>query len=228
ETMWAYADYKDNMKFAEDMISHVVKNVHGKIKIKIQGKEIDFKTPWRRIKLIDIIREETGIDFSKISNFEEGKKIVKNIKVGVSRCENLGEIIIKVFEKKVQIKLIRPTFIYNYPSEAEELAKNSEKNKNFADSFKIVINGVEIGHSYCEQNDPHVLENYWKFSEKKAKGGDEEAQKMDEDFINALKIGMPPTSGLGVGIDRLAILLTDSPSIRDVILFPFMKPESDK
>jgi len=225
ETMWAYADYKDNMKFAEDMISHITKNMHGKTKIKIQGKEIDFKTPWRRLSFLDAIKKETRVDFSKIKNVSESKKAAHKLDVDCSKCETLGEVMIAVFEEKVQPQIVQPTIIYNYPLEAAGLAKTNENNPAFVDSFELIVNGMELGLSYCEQNDPLALENYWKFAEEKFRKGDLEAQPTDHDFINALKIGMPPTSGLGVGIDRLAILLTDSPSIRDVIIFPFMKPE---
>ena len=132
---------------------------------------------------------------------------------------------IRVFEEKVQPNIVQPTLVYEYPLEAAGLAKASEEISGFVDSFEIIVNGMELGLSYCEQNDPVALENYWKFAEEKFKKGDLEAQPTDNDFINALKVGMPPTSGLGVGIDRLTMLLTDNVSIRDVILFPFMKPE---
>jgi lysyl-tRNA synthetase class 2 len=137
----------------------------------------------------------------------------------------LGEILVCVFEEKVQPKIVQPTIVYNYPLEAAGLAKTSEKDSDFVDSFEILVDGIELGLSYCEQNDPKALEKYWKFAEEKYKKGHLEAQPMNKQFLDALKTGMPPTSGLGVGIDRLAILLTDSHSIRDVILFPFMKPE---
>ena len=225
ETMWAYADYKDNMKFAEDMISHVVKQTHGKTKIKIQGKEIDFKTPWKRLSFLDAIKKETGADFSKVKNLTEAKKIAGKLDVDSSKCDTIGETMIAIFEEKVQPQIVQPTLIYDYPIESAGLAKALEGNEKFVASFEIIVNGMELGLSYCEQNDPQALENYWKFAEEKSRKGDLEAQPTDPDFINALKIGMPPTSGLGVGIDRLAILLTDSPSIRDVIFFPFMKPE---
>ena len=226
ETMFAYADYKDNMKFAEEMISYLVKKVHGKTKIKIEGKDIDFKTPWKKTSFLEAIKKETGIVFEKIKTMEEAKKAAKKAEVDCSKCDTIGEAMITVFEEKVQPKLIQPTLVYDYPLEAAGLAKLSEIRPGFVDSFEIIINGVEIGLSYCEQNNPQALENYWKFAEAKFKKGDLEAQPMDPDFLNALKIGMPPTSGLGVGIDRLAILLTDSASIRDVIMFPFMKPEN--
>ena len=225
ETMWAYADYKDNMKFAEDMISFVCKKIHGKTKIKINGKELDFKTPWKRLSFLDGIKIETKKDFSKIKNLGEAKKAAEKVGVDVSKAETIGEVMISVFEEKVQPSMIQPTIVYDYPLEAAGLAKATEDDEMFVSSFEVIINGMELGLSYCEQNDPQALEKYWRFAEEKFKRGDLEAQPTDSDFINALKIGMPPTSGLGVGIDRLAILLTDSPSIKDVILFPFMKPE---
>jgi len=228
ETMWAYADYKDNMKFAEEMIMHVCKKVNRSTKVKIQGKEIDFKAPWKKIKFIDIIKKETGIDFSKVKNVSEAKKAAAKIEVEVSGCETLGDVMVCVFEEKVQPKIVQPTLVYNYPLEAVGLAKTSEKNPDFVDSFEIIVDGMELGLSYCEQNDPKALEKYWKLAEEKYKKGDLEAQPMNKHFLDALKTGMPPTSGLGIGIDRLAILLTDSASIRDVILFPFMKPELEK
>jgi len=225
ETMWSYADYKDNMKFAEEMISNIVKKIHGKTRMKIQGKEINFKTPWKKIRFLDAIKKETGIDFSKVRNLAEAKKIAGKFEIDISKCDAMGEVMIHVFEKKVQPKILQPTIIYNYPVEAAGLAKVNIENNNLVDSFEIIVCGMELGLSYCEQNDPEALEKYWKFAEEKFRRGDLEAQPTDPDFIDALKIGMPPTSGLGVGIDRLAILLTDSPSIRDVIFFPFMKPE---
>jgi len=225
ETMWAYADYKDNMKFAEDMISYAVKKIHGKTKIKVGNNNIDFKKPWKKVRFLDVVKSKTKIDFSKVKGLEDAKKVAKKIGVEASKCDTIGEVMIRVFEEKVQPHLIQPTLVHDYPLEAAGLAKATGDDEFFVSSFEIIINGTEIGLSYCEQNDPHVLENYWKSAEEKFKKGDEEAQRIDKDFINALKIGMPPTSGLGVGIDRLAMLLADKSSIRDVILFPFMKPK---
>ena len=227
ETMWAYADYKDNMKFAEEMISHVCKKIHGNTKIKIQGKDIDFKTPWKRLSFLEAIKDKTKINFSKIAGFKEAKSAAGKIGVDCAKCDTIGEVMIAVFEEKVQPEIIQPTLVYDYPLEAAGLAKATEDDEPFVSSFEIIINGMELGLSYCEQNDPKVLENYWKFAEEKFRKGNLEAQPTDTDFIDALKIGMPPTSGLGVGIDRLTMLLTDQPSIKDVILFPFMKPEKE-
>ena len=225
ETMWAYADYKDNMKFAEEMITYVVGKVSGKTKISASGKDIDFKSPWKKVTFVNAIKEKTGIDFSKPKNFEEAKKVAGKSGADLTKCETIGDVMIKVFEEKVQSQLINPTIVYDYPQEAAGLAKTLEGNPNFVSSFEIIANGMELGLSYCEQNDPEVLEKYWKFAEEKFKKGHLEAQPKDEDFLDALKVGMPPTSGLGIGIDRLAMLLTDNNSIRDVIMFPFMKPE---
>ena len=225
ETMWAYADYKDNMKFAEEMVEYACKKVHGKTKVNIQGKELNFKTPWKRVAFINAIKSKTGINFVKIDNLKDAKKAAEKAGVSTEKCDTIGDVMIAVFEEKVQPEIIQPTIVYDYPLEAAGLAKATEDDEIFVTSFELIVNGMELGLSYCEQNDPVALENYWKFAAEKFRNGDLEAQPMDKDFINALKIGMPPTSGLGVGIDRLAILLTDSASIRDVIFFPFMKPE---
>src|SRR3989304_4439628 len=227
ETMWAYADYKDNIKFAEEMVEYVCKKVHGKIKINLQGKEVNFRTPWKRLAFLDAIKSKTGINFVRIDNLKDAKKAAEKIGVNTEKCDTIGEVMIAVFEEKVQPEIIQPTIIYDYPLEAAGLAKATEDDEIFVSSFELIVNGMELGLSYCEQNDPVALENYWKFAAEKFKRGDLEAQPLDKDFINALKIGMPPTSGLGVGIDRLAILLANQPSIRDVIFFPFMKPEGD-
>jgi lysyl-tRNA synthetase class 2 len=145
--------------------------------------------------------------------------------VDLSKCDSWGEVVITVFEELVQTKLVQPTIVYDYPVEAAGLAKVSEEDPRFTESFEPIINGWEIGLSYCEENDPERLKAYWKEAEKKFRKGDEEAQRFDEDFIQALEYGMPPTSGIGIGIDRLTMLLTDSLSIRDVLFFPFMRPE---
>ncbi|UCD21089.1 MAG: lysine--tRNA ligase [archaeon] len=224
ETMWAYADYEDNMKFCEEMVSFITKKIHGKTKIKFQDKEIDFKTPWKRIKFLDVIKKHTKADFSKVKKVDEAKKIANKLNVDITNCESVGEIIINVFEELVQDKIIQPTIVYDYPYEAVGLAKSGE-NKKFVKSFEPIVNGWELGLSYCEQNDPQALKEYWKEAEEKYKRGDIEAQPTDPDFINALEIGMPPTSGMGMGIDRLTMLMTDQTSIRDVLFFPFMRPE---
>jgi len=222
ETMWAYADYKANMKLWEKVIEYVVKKIHGKTKINYQGKDLNFKTPWTKIKFLDVIKKYGKINFGEVKNLNEAKKIARKLNVETGNCNTIGKVMINVFEAIAQPNIIQPTMVYDYPREATVLAKSGE-NKDFVKSFEIIINGWEIALSYCEENDPEELENKWKQQEKALKKGDEEAQKMDKDFLNMLKVGMPPTSGLGLGIDRLVMLLTNSPSIRDVILFPFMR-----
>jgi lysyl-tRNA synthetase class 2 len=181
ETMWAYADYKDNMKFAEEMISFVVKKICGKTKIKVQGKDLDFKSPWKKIKFLDAIKKETKLDLSRASSLNETKKIASKLGMDCSKCESIGEIMLQIFEEKVQSKIIQPTLVYDYPIEAAGLAKCNREDGNFVASFEVIINGMEIGLSYCEQNDPAGLERYWRFAQMKYKGGDLEAQQLDND-----------------------------------------------
>jgi elongation factor P--beta-lysine ligase len=228
ETMWAYADYRDNMKFCEDMVSYIAKKVLGTTKIKHGEKAIDLKAPWKRIRLIDAVREYADLDFDRIKTPDQAKKAATDLGVDVSRCESVGEIMIEVFENLVQPILIQPTLVYDYPVEVYELAKVSREDKRFAEAFEFIANGWEMALSYCEQNDPAVLRRCWEREEKEFAKGDAEAQRMDHDFLKALEYGMPPTSGIGIGIDRLAMLLTGSISIRDVLFFPFMRPEKSE
>jgi len=222
ETMWGYADFEDNMKLWPELVEYIVKNIHGKTKIKVGENEIDFKRPWKRMKFFDSIKKFAKIDFSKVKDIKEAKKLSKKVGVDCDKCGSIGEVMIEVFEEKAQPKLIQPTLVYEYPQEAAILSKAEN---GIAKSFEVIINGWEVALSYCEENDPDALRAKWEQQEKALKGGNIEAQRMDEDFLTALKIGMPPTSGVGMGIDRLVMLLTNQPSIRDVILFPFMKPE---
>ncbi len=224
ETMWAYADYKDNMKLWEKVIEFIVKRVHGKTRIEIGGNKIDFKIPWAKVKFLDAIKKYAKIDFTKFKSLEEAKKAAEKIGIDTQGVLDIGKLMIEVFEAKVQPNIIQPSMIYDYPQEAAIL---SRAENGIAKSFEVIINGWEIALSYCEENDPAALRAKWEQQEKALKRGDEEAQKMDEDFLNMLQQGMPPTSGLGMGIDRLVMLLTNQASIRDVILFPFMKPEKE-
>ena len=222
ETMWAYANYEDNMDFTEEMIEFIVKKVCGTTKINYQGKTIDFKRPWKRMSMVDAISKIAKIDVEKMSD-EQLKKKLKEIgsKLGFFKR---GYAIEEIFSIIVEPHLVQPTLIYDYPFETCGLAKPKTDNPAFAERFEPFINGWEIGNVYSELNDPKKLEKYWKEQEKLLKK-DTEAQRLDKDFLNALKIGMPPTSGVGISVDRLIMLITNSPSIRDVIPFPFMRPE---
>jgi len=222
ETMWAYADYEDNMKLWPELIEFVVKKVHKKTKIKVGNNELEFKAPWKKIKFSDAVKIYAKIEISKIKNLQEAKKAAEKLDVEVNKCSTIGNVMLNIFEEIVQPKLIQPTLVYDYPQEAAILAKSGE-DKNKIKSFEVIINGWEIALSYCEENDPEILKEKWKQQESALKKGDVEAQKMDEDFLNMLKIGMPPTSGVGMGMDRLVMIITNQSSIRDVILFPFMR-----
>ena len=222
ETMCAYADYKENMNFVEEMFEYVVKNVCGKTKINYQGKEIDFKRPWKRMSMIESIRKIAKLDVEKFSD-EKLKKKLKELKIEIPVFKR-GIAIEELFGALVEGKLIQPIIIYDFPFETCGLAKPKQDNPKYAERFEPYVNGWELGNIYSELNDPDVLEKYWKEQEKNLKK-DKEAQRLDYDFLNMLKIGMPPTSGVGIGVDRLVMLLTNQTSIKDVILFPFMKPE---
>jgi len=222
ETMCAYADYNDNMDFIEEMIEFVVKKVCGKTKIEYQGKTLDFKRPWKRISMIDAIKNYAGFDPDKLSD-KEIKDKLQELKIEIPVFKR-GIAIEELFGELVEGKLIQPTIVYDFPFETCGLAKPKQEEPRFAERFEPYVNGWELGNVYSELNDPEVLEEYWKDQEKML-AKDEEAQRLDLDFLNMLKIGMPPTSGIGIGIDRLVMLLTNQPSIRDVLFFPFMKPE---
>ena len=221
----AYEDYHDMMDITEDMFRTVAQKVLGTAKINYQGTDLDLESPWKRITMIDAIKEVTGVDFNTIETDEQAIVIAEEKKVEIDPIKKTrGDIINTFFEEFVEETLIQPTFIYDYPVEVSPLTKRKPSDKRLTERFEVFIGGREYGNAYSELNDP--IDQYERFK-KQAEArdaGDEEANMMDEDFINALEYGMPPTGGLGIGIDRLVMLLTDSASIRDVLLFPTMKP----
>ena len=225
----AYEDYNDMMDLTEDLFRTVAKNVLGTAKITYQGTEIDLESKWKRISMIDSIKEVTGIDFNTINTDEEAIQIAKEKNVEIDELKKTrGDIINSFFEEFVEETLIQPTFIYDYPVEVSPLTKKKPSDKRLTERFEVFIDGREYGNAYSELNDP--IDQYERFKKQveAREAGDEEANMMDEDFIQALEYGMPPTGGLGIGIDRLIMLLTDSASIRDVLLFPTMKPIGDR
>ena len=221
----AYEDYNDMMDMAEQLISTVATNVLGSSKITYQGTEIDLTPAWRRITMIDAIKEVTGIDFNTVKTDVEAQALAKEKGVEYEEIKNTrGHIINEFFETFVEETLIQPTFIMDYPVEVSPLTKRKKDDPSLVERFELFIGGREYGNAYSELNDPiDQYERFVKQVEAKEKG-DEEAGGMDEDFVNALEIGLPPTGGLGIGLDRLIMLLTDSASIRDVLFFPTMKP----
>ena len=221
----AYEDYNDMMNITEEMVSTIAKNILGTTKITYQGTEIDLTPSWKRITMIDAIKEVTGIDFSQINTDEEAVKLAEERKLQVDDIKKTrGNIINIFFEEYVEETLIEPTFIYDYPVEVSPLTKRKPTDPRLTERFELFIGGREYGNAYSELNDP--IDQYERFKKQveAREAGDEEANMMDEDFVQSLEIGLPPTGGLGMGIDRLIMLLTDSASIRDVLLFPTMKP----
>ena len=221
----AYEDYNDMMDITEEIISKVALKVLGTTKITYQGTEIDLGASWKRISMIDSIKEVTGVDFNNIETDEDALKAAKELNIELDELKlTRGEIINQIFEAKVEETLIQPTFIYDYPVEVSPLTKRKPSDPRLTERFEVFIGGREYGNAFSELNDP--IDQYERFKKQMEarEAGDEEANMMDDDFINALEYGMPPTGGLGIGIDRLVMLLTDSASIRDVLLFPTMKP----
>ena len=224
----AYQDYNDMMDITQELFQKCAMKVCGTLKINYQGQEIDLGGKWKRITMIDSIKEACGVDFNTINSDEEAIKVAKerNIEIPVGK-ETRGNIISLFFDEYVEKTIVQPTFIYDYPIEISPLAKKSAKDPRLVERFEVFIDGREYGNAFSELNDP--IDQYERFKEEIAarENGDDEAGMMDEDYINALEYGMAPTGGLGIGIDRLVMLLTDSASIRDVLLFPTMKPLSN-
>jgi len=225
----AYEDYNDMMDIAEEIISTIAQNVLGTTKINYQGLELDLTPGWKRIPMIQAIKDVTGIDFKDIKTDEEAQELAKSKGLEVDEIKNTrGHIINMFFEEFVEDTLIQPTFIIDYPVEVSPLTKRKPSDPTLVERFELFIGGREYGNAYSELNDPiDQYERFVKQAEAKAKG-DEEAGGMDEDFVNCLEIGLPPTGGLGIGLDRLIMLLTNSYSIRDILFFPTMKPLSNK
>ena len=221
----AYEDYNDMMNIAEEIISTLAKNVLGTTTINYQGQEINLAPGWRKLPMIEGIKEVTGIDFNKVASDEEALEIAKQHNITMEEAKQTkGHVINAFFEEYVEKTLIQPTFVIDYPVEISPLAKRKPSNPTLTERFELFIGGREYGNAYSELNDPiDQYERFLKQVEAKQKG-DVEAGDMDEDFVNALEIGLPPTGGLGIGLDRLIMLLTDSASIRDILLFPTMKP----
>lgn len=227
ELYQAYTDYNGMMELLENMTAQICMDVLGTTKVTYQGTEIDFKPPWRRITMIDAVKEYSGVDFAAIKSDEEAREVATShkleLKKKLSDCTK-GDILNAMFEEFGEKNLIQPTFLMDYPVEISPLTKKKRGNSELTERFEAFVFGRELANAYSELNDPDVQKDRFLQQLKERELGDDEAYMMDEDFINALEIGMPPTGGMGIGIDRLIMLLTDSYSIRDVILFPTMKP----
>lgn len=220
----SYKDYRWMMEFTEQMLEHVALKVLGTTKVKVGENEIDFKAPYKRVTMIDAIKDHTGIDISGLDE-DQLREVCK--KLGVEQDETMGKgkLIDEIFGEKAEGKYIQPTFIIDYPIEMSPLCKRHRDNPELTERFELMVNGKELANAYTELNDPidqrKRFEEQLKLSEK----GDDEAMFIDQDFLRALEYGMPPTSGMGIGMDRLTMLLTGQVSIQEVLLFPLMRPE---
>lgn len=224
EIYQAFADYRDMMDLTEEVVVKTAEKVLGTTTINYEGTTIELASPWKRMSMIEAVKEYSGKDFTNITDLEEARAIAKELNVAVEPSFGIGKIINACFEEYVEDKLIQPTFITGHPKEISPLAKSNPENPEITDRFEAYIYGREICNGFTELNDPiDQKERFLKQVEERA-NGDEEANMMDEDFVNALEYGLPPTGGLGIGIDRLVMFLTNSSTIRDVLFFPTMKP----
>ncbi len=229
ELYQAYADYNDMMKITEDMVAYCAKKVLGTTKINYQGTELDLTPPWNRITMVDAVKKYAGVDFNEIKSDEEAREVAKKLKVVDELKKKLadctkGDILDAAFAVYVEEHLIQPTFILDYPVEISPLTKKKRDDPTMTERFEAFIYAREVANAYSELNDPIDQKERFEQQANDRELGDDEAYATDDDFVNSLEIGMPPTGGLGIGIDRIIMFLTDSYSIRDVILFPTMKP----
>ncbi|MCR4722534.1 MAG: lysine--tRNA ligase [Eubacteriales bacterium] len=224
ESYESYTDYNGVMDMVEELFSFLGEKINGSTDVSYQGLNISLKAPYRRARMVDLVTEATGIDFDKMTDVEEARKAARSLGIDVEDSWGIGKMIEAAFDAKVEETIVQPTFVTDHPTEISPLAKKCAYDPRYTERFEIFIAGHEYGNAFSELNDPFdQRDRFLAQMEAKAKG-DDEAHPYDADFINALEVGLPPTGGLGIGIDRLVMLLTDQPTIRDVILFPTMKP----
>ncbi|MEN6348232.1 MAG: lysine--tRNA ligase [Syntrophomonas sp.] len=224
EIYQAYADFQDMMDLTETLISTVARQVNGSLQVEFEDKVIDFTTPWKRLPMLEAIKQYTGLDFMNILSDDEARQAASSLGMEPSPDAARGEIINEVFESFVEEHLVQPTFIFGHPVEISPLAKRNRETPEFTDRFELFVMQREIANAFSELNDPIDQRQRFQKQVEKRQSGDGEAHMMDEDYIRALEYGMPSAGGLGIGIDRLVMLITGSPSIRDVILFPTLRP----
>jgi lysyl-tRNA synthetase class 2 len=221
----AYKDYNWMMEMVEDLLSHIAKEVNGSEEIEYDGKIISFKKPFRRASMFELLKEHTGYDLQGKTR-EELLKICDELDIEVDPKASVSKLLDEIFGAKVEPNLIQPTFNKDYPIEMSPLAKKHREKKGLVERFELFINGFEVANAFSELNDPRDQRERLEEQARERAAGDDEAMVVDEDFLNALEVGMPPTAGLGIGVDRLVMLLTGEKSIRDVLFFPQMRPEA--
>lgn len=224
ELYQAYTDYEAMMEITENMIAYVCEKIHGTTKIDYQGREVDFKPPWKRITMTQAVKEYAGIDFSQVRDDQEARALADKHEIPYEKTDGWGKILSRFFDEYAEDQMVQPTFVYEYPVEISPLAKRSPQDPEMTERFEAFVCGWEIANAFSELNDAQDQHQRFLHQVELRESGDDEAGMMDEDFINALEIGLPPTGGLGIGIDRMIMVLTNQSSIRDVLLFPTMKP----
>ena len=228
ESYQAYGNFEDAIALTEGIVSYCAKEVLGTTKINYQGMDIDLTPPWNRITMQEGIKQYTGEDFDAVETLSEARAIADRLNVEYGDADGIGKIMNLCFEEYVEENLMQPTVVYGHPVEISPLAKQNREKPLTTERFEIFIYGRDLANGYSELNDPIDQKQRFESQLKEREAGDDEAHRMDEDFVTALEYGLPPTAGLGIGIDRLVMFLTDSASIRDVLLFPLMKPEVTK
>jgi lysyl-tRNA synthetase class 2 len=223
EFYMAYSTYEDLMDLTEALFGRLLEQVHGTSSIEYQDNIIDFTPPWDRITLSDALRTIGGVDENVFRDMERAKRVAQDFHITLSRRDSHGKLLTKLFDHLVEPKLIKPTFITGYPTDVSPLSRRNDDFPDITDRFELFVGGKEIANGFTELNDPVDQRRRFELQAALRDAGDEEAQSMDLDYLTALEHGMPPTAGEGIGIDRLVMLLTNSPSIRDVILFPHMR-----
>ncbi|MGD9320730.1 MAG: lysine--tRNA ligase [Desulfobacteraceae bacterium] len=223
EFYMAHATYEDLMVLTEELFNHLLKEISEKNSIEYQQNSIDFTPPWPRLTLFDALRDMAGVQEEVLTDISAATKFAQSKDITLSRTDSLGKILAKIFDQMVEPKLVQPTFIIGYPVEISPLSRRNDENPEIVDRFELFIGGKEIANAFTELNDPDDQRDRFLEQVSLRESGDHEAQFMDEDFLTALEYGLPPTAGEGIGIDRVVMLLTDSPSIRDVIFFPHMR-----
>ncbi|WP_440898602.1 MULTISPECIES: lysine--tRNA ligase [Bacillaceae] len=223
----AYADYEDIMNLTEELVAHISREVLGSTKVVYDDTEIDLEPRWKRVHMVDAVKEHTGVDFWQEMSDEEARALAKEHGVPIKDTMKFGHVVNEFFEHFIEEKLIQPTFVYGHPLDISPLAKKNADDPRFTDRFELFIVGREHANAFTELNDPIDQRSRFEAQLEEREQGDDEAHMMDEDFVESLEYGMPPTGGLGIGIDRLVMLLTNSQSIRDVLLFPQMRPQDD-
>lgn len=228
ETYQAYGNFEDAIKETEDIVAYAAEKVLGTTKVDYEGTEIDFTPPWNRMTMPEAIKKYSGEDFEAVKTIQEARAIADRLNAEYTEHDSIGKIMNACFEEVVEDKLIQPTFIFGHPLDISPLAKQNRENPAITDRFEAFVYGRELANGYSELNDPIDQLERFENQMKERELGDDEAHQMDNDFVRALEYGLPPTAGLGIGIDRLIMFLTNSSSIRDVILFPLLRPSEGR